>query len=374
MEVFSTRINIPAGSTLAGYQDRIDVPTTVPGELQAHGIVFERADAGASWELCAVDALYAGALASAAAGRMVAASHTHYAPMIDPGKPRLGRYSASTVAAFERAISAAPRIAIEPDNCVLLRAEVALPVYRRFDHPDTWLNRQLTRRAGFFPNDAQPVDRGLYLLVFRRGDQAVAVIAHHACHPMTRADARRASGDYVQAVRAAVVERLGTPHCVFLLGCNGDVRPNFAEKRKVWLPRIRLNWRFKRTPTALDQEAADSLYREAVLRAEPIDKFSFGPDDARLSSVALEFPAVGALQVPRLDLGGRVAFTFMPYEVSHRYRIEAIARDGHPRGFIVSCAGDTRGYLPHPSQLRAGGYEVLGSRLYMGRGHDEMQA
>jgi hypothetical protein len=34
--------------------------------------------------------------------------------------------------------------------------------------------------------------------------------------------------------------------------------------------------------------------------------------------------------------------------------------------FIVSCSNHTLGYLPYPNQLSSGGYEVDGSRRYMG--------
>ena len=183
---------------------------------------------------------------------------------------------------------------------------------------------------------------------------------------MTRSDARCASADYVQAVREGVRERFGMSHCLFLLGCNGDVRANFAEKRKPWLPRHRLNWRFKRKPGVDDQQLADRIYRKAVLEAETIDQFALSEDAIAASTCTVATATEGAVDVPRLDIGGRVSFTFMPFEVSHRYRLDSIARDGHPRSFIVSCAGNTRGYLPHPSQLRAGGYEVHGSRTYMG--------
>ena len=53
-----------------------------------------------------------------------------------------------------------------------------------------------------------------------------------------------------------------------------------------------------------------------------------------------------------------------PFEVSHLFHLDAQKKD--PMRFIVSCADHTLGYLPHPRQIAAGGYEVNGSRACMG--------
>ena len=44
------------------------------------------------------------------------------------------------------------------------------------------------------------------------------------------------------ALRRAVRERFGNVPCLFLLGCSGDIRPDFSRKRVAWLPRSRFNW------------------------------------------------------------------------------------------------------------------------------------
>ena len=74
------------------------------------------------------------------------------------------------------------------------------------------MNGVLTRHAGFYPNEAHPVDRGLYLFLFMAGDRALASIAYHACHPMTRCEARRASPDYIQAIREEAGNPTGADH------------------------------------------------------------------------------------------------------------------------------------------------------------------
>ena len=57
-----------------------------------------------------------------------------------------------------------------------------------------------------------------------------------------------------------------------------------------------------------------------------------------------------------------LSFHFLPFEVSHLFHL----KDTNSTNYIVGCAGDTFGYLMHPSQLAFGGYEVDGSRSTMG--------
>jgi hypothetical protein len=370
VHVFSSKIVVPAGATLAGFADRVDTRTTTDGVLEVHGLGFEGVGSKALWELCSIDALYAGTLAANSetdtCTRVFAASHTHYAPMLDPSKPMLGVYSERAAIAFAESIRTATRTSVHPDRCVLLKSDVPVPIYRRFDFPRTVLNRVLTRFAGFYPNGDHPVDRGLYLLAFMRGDAAVAVIAYHACHPTTRHGWHAVSADYIDAIRQGVRQRFGISHCVFLLGCSGDLRPNLTTKRVKWLPRNRLNWRFKSQPSSADQDAIDTVYRQAVFDATPIDDFPWADSDVTATVRRIEINGLGPVDEPQLRFGSHICFSFVPLEVSHQFHLDVLKRGGHPRDLIVSCAGNTRGYLPHPHQIRYQGYEVDGSRPYMG--------
>lgn len=373
MYIYSSQIVVPAGARLAGFADRVDTRTTADGVLEVHGLGFDGAGAKAQWELCAIDALYAGTLAANSetdtCSRVLAASHTHYAPMLDSAKPKLGVYSEQAAIAFAESIRTATRTSVHPDRCVLMRSDVPVPIYRRFDFPRTVANRVLTRFAGSYPNDDHPVDRGLYLLAFMRGDATVAVIAYHACHPTTRHGRQTASADYIDAIRQGVRQRFGISHCVFLLGCSGDLRPNLTMKRVSWLPRNRLNWRFKSQPSPEDQDAVDTLYRQAVFDATPIDDFSWADSNVTATVRRIEITGLGLVDQPQLRFGSRICFSFMPFEVSHRYHLDVLKPGGYPRNLIVSCAGHTLGYLPHPDQVQFQGYEVDGSRPYMDLRH-----
>lgn len=367
MYVFSSKIEVPAGITLAGYGDRVSNPTTQKGVLEVHGI---GCDTRASWEICSVDSLYSGVLATPKFGlpvqRVVAASHTHYAPMLDAGKPSLGVYSEEIGSSWIKAIEQSRKMAVEPDTCSVYRGQVEIPVYRRFDYPGSLLDHFLTRYAGFYPNEALPVDKGVYIFVFSRNGTALFAFVYHACHPVTRHDEMAVSADYVLALRQSVEARFETPHCLFFLGCAADIRPNLARKRVNWLPRGRVNWRFKYPPTAGDEESIDLQYRQAVLQSRMLNTFRASEADFSLATRQLNLEQAAPVEIPCLRIGDQLNFSFLPFEVSHRFQLEAMAGSGHQKKFIVSCAGDTRGYLPHPEQVRFGGYEVDGSRSHMG--------
>lgn len=370
MDFFRTTLTLPVGTRLAGFADRIDVPTTAPGRLEAHGLRLTDPATGAPWEFIALDALYAGALVTRCrlpTGRRVfAASHTHYAPMLDPTKPRLGHVDEAALEAWAHGLETAPRRSETPDRCVIWCADVPVPVYRRFDHPDSRLNRLLTARAGFYPNAVHPLERRLYLIILMAGPRAVGSLAYHACHPTSRADAAAVSPDYIGAIRAAVQERFGIDHMLFLLGCTGDVRPNLACKRTNLLPRNRLNWRFRSPPTAGDQAWVDGEYRRAVQSATQLDAFDLADAAPRVGVSRLPVSGLPDVEVPFLAFGDRLQLEFLPFELSHRYRLAQLRQPEGWRRLLVSCADHTHGYLPFPDQARAGGYEVDGSRPYMG--------
>ena len=69
--------------------------------------------------------------------------------------------------------------------------------------------------------------------------------------------------------------------------------------------------------------------------------------------------------MPEFKIGGEISFSILPFEVSHRYHLDARAIEYSRGQFIVSCSGNTRGYLLPPSQLCIGGYEVDRSRRVM---------
>jgi hypothetical protein len=217
-----------------------------------------------------------------------------------------------------------------------------------------------------FPNEAQKIDKGIYIFLFRNNSTNLFVITYHACHPVTRHDRNAISADYVDAIREAISNRFGTLNCLFFLGCAGDIRPNFTKKRVAWLPKSRFNWRFKYPPSKADQDEADQQYRCAILRANQIAAFSINSSCFSYKLRHLNIQGMGSVPIPEVHIGNRIIFSFFPFEVSHLFHLATYTPSSIPIKYIVSCSNHVVGYLPHPDQVPFGGYEVDGSRRYMG--------
>ena len=82
-----------------------------------------------------------------------------------------------------------------------------------------------------------------------------------------------------------------------------------------------------------------------------------------LDSATVGLRAQGDIEYPVIRFGEAYRFDFLPFELSHLFHLRE--RKHNNSRFLVSCCDDTIGYLPHPSQLPFGGYEVDGSRKYM---------
>lgn len=366
VKIFSSRVKVNAGESLGG-GDPGRFSQNASDILEVNGISFTAQD-GRAYRLCSIDALYAGRLVAECRSdtetHIFAASHTHYAPMLDDTKPHIGSFSRSGYEAYVLALLQAKGKATRPTRCRLYRAEVDVPVYRRFDYPDNIVNRILAAHFGFYPNEGRKIDRHIYLFEFGNQNKADFVIVYHACHPVTQGIGCELSPDYVGAIRQAVRKRFNVETVMFLQGCAGDIRPNLATKRIAWLPRFRLNWKFNWKPTACLIADVNRKYAHAVAAATKYRDIDLGehPFDVTVRQLALS----SGRQVTsfRISLPGEINFDFLPFEVSHIYQLDlANARGAH---FIVSCVNETSGYLSHPSQYRAGGYEVEGSLYYMG--------
>ena len=208
------------------------------------------------------------------------------------------------------------------------------------------------------------IDKKIYIFLFTEGEKNLFAFVYHACHPVSRADGNKASADYIRAMREAVKERFGIEVCLFMQGCAGDIRPNIAEKRIKFLPRFRLNWKFKDPPAKRDEQFVDEQYQEAVLGARESETFEIYPENLFIGQKTIDVDGDGKLDIDVMQIGNIFEFVFLPYEVSHLYHLDIQNRQSLPQKFIVSCSNHTRGYLPHPSQLSSGGYEVDGAIQY----------
>ncbi len=366
-KTFSSKVEVAAGEPLGG-SDPSRLSSYASSDLEVNGLEFTASN-GRSYCVCSVDALYAGRLVDKfkpdeSTSYVFAASHTHYAPMIDDRKPLIGRFSQTAFDAYVKAINHAQKKEIKVTRCRLYRGEVDVPVYRRFDYPNGILNRFLTRHFGFYPNEAMEIDRSIYVLIFDSEDGPSVAVAYHACHPVTRGVKCEVSADYIGAMRQAIRKRFSVDAVIFLQGCTGDVRPNLAEKRVAWLPRCRWNWKFNWHPVESVISEVNSKYAHAIQSARECRAITFDECSFCVDKRLVSLNGDSEVEVLCIKISHDIEFNFLPFEISHRYHLDSISNNKIK--FIVSCVGDTIGYLPHPSQYHAGGYEVDGSSRYMG--------
>ncbi|HJL19697.1 MAG TPA: hypothetical protein RMH99_28805 [Sandaracinaceae bacterium LLY-WYZ-13_1] len=274
---------------------------------------------------------------------IVAASHTHSAPMLgdDP-------WSEAAAAAVERAAREAA-------------ADLAL-VRVRFgeDRQGFCVNRRrlVDGVVQARPNPEGPDDPRVRALAFERPDgSTVAVVAHATCHPnvLLGVDSPRVSADYPGEAR----RRFARAPLLFLNGASGDVRPLVVDDDGAF-----------RLGTDADLARIGAALHDAVERAlangTPFD----GPLDADRTLVALPRRAPeGAtldaeLSAVRL---GDLRLVTVPGEpfVEVGLAVEAGLRERIPDAHVI-VTGTANGYVDYlvtPSAERLGGYEVERSRV-----------
>lgn len=366
METFSSKVHLEARLPLGGNDpDRYSVSDC--DELEVNGLAFIDQNNN-RYQLCSVDTLYPGRLveefAPADAKYIFAASHTHYAPMLDDAKPKIGSFSEKALNSYSQSISQSLRLQVKPDRCRMYVAEVDVPIYRRFDYPASWVNSLLTKHAGLYPNQDLAIDKNIYIFEFSENEKSLFAIVYHACHPVSRGASDEISSDYIGALRKSIRDRFRIETVIFLLGCAGDVRPNITKKRIPWLPKSRLNWRFNSNLGQKQRDEIDAKYVQAVQDAQLHDSFSLTSHSMKVHEHQLVLKGGRNLSVPEIEVGDKLRFTFLPFEISHLFSLEL--RQGDKNHFLVSCSGNTLGYLPHPTQHASGGYEVDGALPYMG--------
>ena len=163
---------------------------------------------------------------------LFAASHTHFAPAVDPSKPLLGRAQPAYVnwvaergAALLRRLAAAQPM---PGGLVEYRSGPAAHAINRRRMGWRLSPRHLPRRAALrAPDPTGPRDETVHVLTFTdAGGRPVALLWSYACHPVTFAQPWQVSADYPGVVRRALRAAFGADLPVlFLQGCAGDIRP-----------------------------------------------------------------------------------------------------------------------------------------------------
>ncbi len=381
-----TRLLTPTSAApLAGYVARTGSYRGVHDPLEANALLLARAERRVLF--VSVDLLYAGpeltTLVETAAGRhgipreavVVTASHTHFAPATDAGKPRFGVVDAAYLALARAALEALVDEVCtrSPVPCAIewVASRTNLNVNRRSRWPlPTWTRRgpRMGPSTIFWPNRAAPVDDHIDVVRLRGSDgRLLAVAWKFACHPVAFPDRLTVSAEFPGEVREAIRASTGTRMPVlFWQGFAGDVRPalrgrwgplDFA-KAVVRGPTFgKATWDSWRAWTGQLAQAVVSLIRQPAPALEATLAFA----SARLPLAALLDDGSGPplddsrqIAWQRIEFAAGLDAIFVGAEVCSPY---ALARGARHVSLGVAYAGDVFGYLPSPEQIREGGYE-----------------
>ncbi len=313
---------------------------------------------------------------------LFAASHTHFAPSVDPSKPRLGPAdSAYADLVIERGAELLLRLARTRSDQGVARVEyrnglAAHAINRRrmgwrLSPRAPHLPRRVALRA---PNANGPCDETVHAVtLIGSSGRPAAVLWSYACHPVSFAEPRHVSADFPGVVRRTLRTALGNELPVlFLQGCAGDTRP-----RELGRPR------------SLRRRVAELIAGKLFTPFTPVEYAAWsGSLAARVVDVARSsgraFPLPSSFQTAHANLPlsdlidgagpGNRSVTLQRFELAPGLAIAAMSaepvveyglalRAAEPDGRVVIPAGYTDtvfGYLPTARMLGQHGYEDEG--------------
>lgn len=368
-----------APAALGGYVERAKPFERVADPLEANVVIVESPSSRIVF--VTIDSLYPGRILRDALKDaldlkdeelFLAASHTHFAPMISPGMPLLGAHDAAYAQyAAEQIVKAVRSI----DG-----RGVAAQCFYACGLADHAMNRRLkhlrltragvTYSCGLGPNPAGEKDERIHTVRFANdaGD-AVALLWSYACHPTDFPERYHVSADYPGVVRARLRHDFGDIPILFLQGFSGDLRPPFhglTLSPEALLRRVLQGPAF-RTPAMTEWRAWAGGLAERVLSAvRSGTPAPLGAPQTQRTVVSEEKLGDGGhgdkpLVWHRADCGAfRVIGANAEPVCAYRGLIEPGYRD---RPLITAgCIDQTHGYLPVDRMLLDGGYEVEGFR------------
>lgn len=388
----SVNIGSSRALPLFGYGERRSEAASDQAALEANWLYI--ADATRSVLMLSLDTLYSSnafeealraSLAKAGAtvpAIFAVASHTHYAPALDPMKPALGAADEDHTAEIAERIAAALLQAVKhgptfvPSRWSYSARPVPKAIFRRAKRLTVSVREPPFIRFStqIAPNPKVQVDTDLRLWMAHGADDTpLFSLVSWPCHTTSRDRTDVASADFVGPLRNAIRSSTKGPIPVFFFpGTSGDVRPDFSGYRigrRLFYP-YPLQRSFQQ-PSVQRVSAFDTILTTAARSCvdSPDETFSFGFNDYACTELAhtdfLKDAGSAQTRVRRLLLGGIEVLGFGA-EISALWP-KLLDLDGVQSHRIVSgCVGDCFGYLPTDSQVSEGGYEVVGFRRSFG--------
>jgi hypothetical protein len=310
---------------------------------------------------------------------ILAATHTHFAPMLDATKPRLGIAEREYRERIEDKAYGVLRELLEQDGeAVSLRysrGAMRGQVCRRSLRA-TLADGGVVYHSVMAPNAAEPVDDALTVIRFDTYDgRPKAIVWNWACHPVGFPELEAVSADFPGTVRRRIKAEFGPQiEVLFLQGCAGDIRPDTtpAGGARDAVPPTDRDIEFSPfTPDGWERWAAaiaDGVLRQVLATNGWIQiapAIASSSCSIRLDRVASE--AGDTMMGMRLLMLARdLAIVCWSAEPVSGYAVRL--RSLLPECTVIAAGyvDTVFGYLPTDRMVRFGGYEVGGFCEYFG--------
>ena len=297
---------------------------------------------------------------------MLAASHTHRAPMTDPNKPVLGTpsegYFAAVLSRLRRASTELLQGDTEPVEMFTGSGRVPMAVNRRRRGRLRLTGEGLkTGGVSLAPNPTGPVDDRGAVAEFRRPNGSrVATVWTYACHPTSYPTSTAVTADFPGEVRRVLRRDENTP-VLYLQGFSGNLRPPAITRlRDAPLRRARLGPHFRdfrsdewRAWTVELARRIEGITLRRVVAERIETRVTRLPSEVFVARSRTPYLELQAVAVGRTVLCAASAEVVTEYSASIRSALPDL--DVWP----VSCTADVLAYLTTDEQRELGGYEAV---------------
>lgn len=306
-----------------------------------------------------------------------AATHTHSAPAVDPGKPLLGEADQEYIRFVTDRIAELLEKSLTNKGTrsrIYYGSTLALHSVNRRKIGWTLVKNVFPRRVMMtLPNFDGPNDETIRCIEFRdMQGRPVALIWNYACHPVAEPRIHDVSADFPGVVRRAIREAFQNEALpvLFLQGFGGNIRPLVLDKQRGLKPFIRTCINGPYFPAAHGAFTLEE-YRQwsaslssTVLKAfEDIDRepgpldLDYGCAEIPLSDLIDGDSNDRRLRLQKLKFSSELGMVGISAEVASEYveHLRKIFPWAHviPVGVIDSAFG----YLPTQAMVNEGGYE-----------------
>ncbi|MGA2590400.1 MAG: neutral/alkaline non-lysosomal ceramidase N-terminal domain-containing protein [Bryobacteraceae bacterium] len=395
-------ITPPAGEQMWGFEDRHQPATGTLDPLYARVLVLEAGPETAPTRLALVTldlgrSFGPGSLArlrdtakrsSGIACLLVAASHTHSAPVIrDEYRDAPPAWEQAALERIEHAIADATA-ALQPARIGVGTGVAYIGHNRLRVNPDgtvSWFERNLTRIP------TAPVDPTVTVLRIDKADGTpLAVLVNYACHPVVfGADNLRYSADFPAVMNRVVEQALGgRAMSFFLQGAPGDINPYYAVTPLEQDAAGMRDW----TGQRLGEEAA-RVAKEIQSRTPDAPSIDFAEstltvrlrwDVEKFRAALLKFlgpqgmEVYGARIVPEIQLpvttvliDKEIALMSMPGEPFVDFQMNWRDRCPAPHALLLGYTNGYNGYFPTIAAASRGGYGAASASTWVEPGTGE---